>query len=341
VNDAPAIGGSYAAEVEHVVERVMDLPVEQVPQAAAAATAAGDVNRHMQQVDGVPTGDSLDEILRKIKTRVLEGGGIQKEHEDRHHRMGRLLVAAHTVFEQRPRRQGFYDWLDAMPEWERVTMLSNAMKETAIRCLGSVAQNKWLDKNRGRLDQQNLHPSVVKAFLRGVAYLDEKTRPSYRVDFRAGQAFYQGKLLDTTKMRTVFSGQGFGIWVLDPAGNFYAANHVLGQMHHSSFLSGGDIKAGGELKVKNGRIEFLSGKSGHYKPEMANLLGTLSVLQFQGVAVDGVRVLVWKKGNTRKPLLVSGTALMATHSQYELWGGMSDQDKQNLQLERWAAFGQA
>jgi len=279
--------------------------------------------------------DTLSKVLDKVGKRTLVEGHVQMERQDKRHRMGRLLAAAHDIYTQRKPAQAFYDWLDAMPEWERIVMLSNAIKQAGIRCQGSVQQNKWLDKNPHLLDQTNLNPSIVRAFLRGVAYLDSVTRPNYQVELRAGRAFYRGVLLDTSNMRTVFSGQGFGIWVMDPAGNLYAANHILGQMHHSSFLAGDEIRAGGELKVKNGKIELLSGKSGHYAPEMVNLVGALCVLKHQGVAVADIRVLVWRE---KTPKIVRGSQLLASAEGYVAWGGLSERQKLLLQQEQYAEF---
>jgi len=101
-------------------------------------------------------------------------------------------------------------------------------------------------------------------------------------------------------------------------------------------LSGNEIKAGGEFKAKNGRIELLSGKSGHYRPEMANLVGALNILKFRGVPIGEIRVVVWKDST---PALVTGAELLASPGQYKEWGHLNDQQKQWLQQENYGKFG--
>ena len=59
----------------------------------------------------------------------------------------------------------FYHWLDAMPDLERVMMVANADragKESAGMMRGSQTGN--------------IKPSMVKAFMKGVAYLDRAGR---------------------------------------------------------------------------------------------------------------------------------------------------------------------
>jgi hypothetical protein len=323
---------------EEEVEQAMAAPVEQVAKSSYCVEpeSAALIGNQLQEMEGRPEGQTLEQILEQISRRQLvKNHQVQLEHSDPRHRMGRLLDAAFSVYKTRkPHGQTLYEWLDAMPEWECIAMLSHAMKDADVVCLGSVAENRLVKKNPALLEQRNLKPSIVKSFKKGVAYLDAASRPSYHVEFKGGVAHYRGALLDTSGMSTVFSGRGFGIWVMDPDGNMYVANHVLGQMHHSSFLSGGEIKAGGELRVKRGQIEFLSGKSGHYKPGMENLVGALSLLRMKGIPVAQIRVLVWN-GRAR---LVAGSDLISKPQSYECWGFLSDDQKRQLQQGNYASF---
>jgi hypothetical protein len=316
----------------------MAAPVEDVAKSSYCGEpeSAALIGNQLQEMEGRSEGQTLEQILEQISRRPLvQNRQIQLEHSDPRHRMGRLLDAAFDVYKTRkPHGQKLYEWLDSMPEWECIAMLSNAMKEADVRCLGSIAENRLVSKNPALLEQRNLKPSIVRAFKKGVAYLDAASRPSYHVEFKGGVAHYRGALLDTSGMTTVFSGRGFGIWVMDPDGNMYVANHVLGQMHHSSFLAGGEIKAGGEIRVKRGQIEFLSGKSGHYQPGMGNLVGALNVMRIKGIPVAQIRVLVWKSGAK----LVAGSELISNSQSYECWGFLSDDQKRQLQQGNYAAF---
>ena len=107
-----------------------------------------------------------------------------------------------------------------------------------------------------------------------VEYLQGLT---YMVNFSSN-----GRLVDdagvpihTQEYKSVFSGEGWGIFVVSPAGDWYVKNHEAGKFHHSSFLGGGAVRAAGEIVVDNGTIRGLTAKTGHYwtTPElMLNLL---------------------------------------------------------------------
>jgi hypothetical protein len=86
---------------------------------------------------------------------------------------------------------------------------------------------------------------------------------------------------DTRALTTHFSGIGFAIFVVSPTGTFYSTNHVVNKFHHSTFLAGAPVMAAGEWAVFNGRILFMSHKTGHYKAGPDNLQNALKVLDRQ------------------------------------------------------------
>jgi len=252
------------------------------------------------------------------------------EREDRQHRIGDLLATAWGIYKTKHKygvQSDFFQWFDAIPEYDRIVMLSTDVRETGVVVHRQTGQEhlklnlkeefKSPDIARERL----LRPSVVKAFLRGVKYLDKATRPDYVVSFEGNIAKYRGGAFDTTAMQTVFSGKGFAIWVMDESGVLYAGNHIYGQMHHSSFLAGNDVLSGGEIRARNGKIEFLSGKSGHYQPPMQSLINALKKLENQAVELSGFHVLVWEKADL-KPSLVSAQKVVENGmALYDSWGG--------------------
>jgi hypothetical protein len=310
---------------------------------AEKALEAEEISQHITFIQGDSGGgspaadvDRWQQLLQGCsELGLLDNEEVKLERSDPKHRMGHLLAAALEIYnEKRPPSDSFLKWLDGMAEWDRVTMLSNAMKSYAVGVFGKKADRLALKRDPGVVDQMNLKPSMVKAFLTGVAYLDQATRPNYLVTFKAGLANYRGNLLDSTGMRTVFSGNGFGIWVMDSGGRMYAGNHVLGQLHHSSFLSGEKIRAGGELKAKNGTIEFLSGKSGHYQPPIANLVFAVKALEYHGVVISQMRVLVFKPA----PTIITGRQLLLNPGGYQAWGNLTDAHKQWLQQGNFDAF---
>jgi len=70
-------------------------------------------------------------------------------------------------------------------------------------------------------------------------------RECYRVTFDArGFAFNNdGTPFTTRHMQTAHSGNGWGVFVVDPNGKLYARSHQVGYFHHSTFLAGRPVAA--------------------------------------------------------------------------------------------------
>jgi hypothetical protein len=126
-----------------------------------------------------------------------------------------------------------------------------------------------------------------------VLYTDPSERWKYVALFREDRKLYHYKdpqpanpatddarmeLLSTYDWATVFSGKGFGIWVLSRLGMFYTARHEERKFHHSSFLGGARIKCGGEWAIQGGRLLYISHKTGHYRSSPMELQTALQVL---------------------------------------------------------------
>jgi hypothetical protein len=105
----------------------------------------------------------------------------------------------------------------------------------------------------------------------GVKYLTAEEREAFRIEVRDvgdGPLIYDawGKIYDTSHINpNLWTGERV-MYVMDSAGNFYAAPKVYGVLQHSSFFSGGPVAAAGELVARDGRIALLNRKSGHYVP---------------------------------------------------------------------------
>jgi len=85
--------------------------------------------------------------------------------------------------------------------------------------------------------------------------------------------------LDTRDMVTSFSGPGKGIYVMSQSGDIHVGSHAVGHRHHSSLLAAADTAAAGEIEVRQGRVVWLSNKSGHYRPNLKNLCQILHQVQ--------------------------------------------------------------
>lgn len=62
----------------------------------------------------------------------------------------------------------------------------------------------------------------------GVTYLSRAARRNYRVAIQQGTLVWRGRPLDMSALSTVFSGRGWGIWVMSPKKRFYTNSHLKG-----------------------------------------------------------------------------------------------------------------
>ena len=76
-----------------------------------------------------------------------------------------------------------------------------------------------------------------------------------------------GSPVDTRDSSTFASGTGVEIFVTDASGEPHMASHEIGSTHHSSLLAGEAVGVAGEMQVTDGKIDWVSNKSGHYLPD--------------------------------------------------------------------------
>jgi hypothetical protein len=207
------------------------------------------------------------------------------EKIDVNHRMGDYLAGAYAEFKSQPlKNANFWQWLTAQ----------------------SADDQKVKNWNPALFEQAQANPQwqqyYLKWFRKGVKYLaNEETRDRYRVEIDGGimkrkwkRGDAQRANFDTKKLiayiKTKYPGMNFqAIWVLSPADSFYSHVVKIGRFHHSSLLAGTAVKAAGEWGVEDGKLKWINGKSGHYRPELARFVAGLELLQNSGVvATDAV-----------------------------------------------------
>ncbi|KFF28053.1 hypothetical protein [Chryseobacterium vrystaatense] len=110
-------------------------------------------------------------------------------------------------------------------------------------------------------------------FEKGVKYLNEKERDAYEIFIQHNKIVdFEGKLFDTHG--SIFRPKvgdptktNMAIFVMSENGKIYVSkNYGYGEFHHSSFLSGKPISAGGEIYIERGIIKEITNDSGHYTP---------------------------------------------------------------------------
>jgi hypothetical protein len=172
--------------------------------------------------------------------------------------------------------------LEAMdPQHRPLALIDNLFFIEWISAATDLSFFEWMDTKSMALDK--------------VLYTDPSERWKYVALFPSDRKIHHYKdpqpvnpatedarkeLLSTTDNNwgTVFSGKGFAIWVLSRLGIFYTNKHELAKFHHSSFLAGGRIKAGGEWAIRNGRLLYITHKTGHYRSSPTELLTALRTL---------------------------------------------------------------
>ena len=152
--------------------------------------------------------------------------------------------------------------------------------------------------------RKKLLPNVTSAQLnalhRGLVYLSNSARASYRIEFEGGLLMWRGKPFDTGKMKSYWSPEGRAIYVVDKQGRFYAAEQHLpddrfddSRFHHSSFLAGAPVFGAGEMQVAAGKLDVLTAQSGHYRPTHKEMVQTVRRLSENGVRF--YRIALWAK----------------------------------------------
>jgi hypothetical protein len=145
-----------------------------------------------------------------------------------------------------------------------------------------VKLRQWLFRQHARIKPDG-HIDWSRS-VRKVEYDKEVRKQAMtRITVRGGLLVTaDGRPFDTTKMVTMFSGPGAAIYVMSVTGDLHVSSHSVGYRHHSSLLAGGTVAGAGELCVRQGRIVWLSNKSGHYLPQPINLLQTIVQLSRAG-----------------------------------------------------------
>ncbi len=144
-----------------------------------------------------------------------------------------------------------------------------------------------LDQYEGENDASNpnryFRPNTVE-------YLSSEDLEKHRL-FIKDDLIYSardGLPFDTTSAGTVWN-QGRAIYVMDQHGNLYASLvQQVGRFHHSSFLGGKPVASAGEIEVRDGVLNMINRKSGHYQPDAEQLSRIRGILEEQGLDTGNI-----------------------------------------------------
>jgi hypothetical protein len=79
------------------------------------------------------------------------------------------------------------------------------------------------------------------------------------------------------------------VWSRD--GFIFAGEHIGGQFHHSSLVSGKKVKCAGMINVLGGKVKLVDNDSGHYKPETRHLRTFVEFLDRQSAFTADARII--------------------------------------------------
>jgi hypothetical protein len=197
--------------------------------------------------------------------------------------MGDVLAKLLVAYKNEPDGTNlpFFQWLDSLSYFE----VCKKLKEQAF------CSTEWVRQ-------------FAPLFTKGVKYMDQMERNKHRVFINpsTGKIFRRRlETLDTTTQgfKTLFSGKGWGIWVMSPQAGLYTCSHIKGELQHSSLLAGGKVMGAGEWKVEGGVLKMISGKSGHYRCDIEMFHAALQRMEAMGVAMGNVDVILWLGGEPK------------------------------------------
>ena len=141
----------------------------------------------------------------------------------------------------------------------------------------------------------------------GVYYMNDVARRQFMLHFKKGRAYSMVNagddqmtpvLYDTVNEAThgQMAGQnilefGAAPFVMGPDGNILITGRELmrGEFKHTSFLAGGNVLAAGTMRCEDGKIKWISAKSGHYQPTARHMVTLLERLRAHQVDLSKVK----------------------------------------------------
>lgn len=175
--------------------------------------------------------------------------------------------------------------------------------------------------------RQGLTWSLLLGIVWGVWYCNDVERQHYRVHL--GHPVTRGddpepfdsvdlsRKLGLAGAVEASAGAMACIWVIDDLDaaepKMYSHICLIGRFHHSSFLGGADIGAGGEWEVRQGEVRLIGGSSGHYRPAPWRFMRALMILQRHNMIGDNTQVELF---DGRQPHPVPAKAYIARPQDY-------------------------
>jgi len=207
------------------------------------------------------------------------------------------MAFAQWMGEERNTNFPFFVWA------EDHYMCTEAMKDDLYRN-SSAATVKFsgLIAQKGHIQYKKSDEELAA----GILMLCADSSKLYAYNYRDNRGFIY-EVYDTTSTHRFSKGEGYQknigdisapVKVKAGAKNAYAwtkdkfvfaAAHRVGNLHHSSFVSGDAVRCAGMIGVENGKVTWVDNDSGHYQPTTQHLRNFVNHLAFHKVfAPDAV-----------------------------------------------------
>jgi hypothetical protein len=124
-----------------------------------------------------------------------------------------------------------------------------------------------------------------------VKYLTDAELPQYKVTIQDGKLYdANGNLFDTSRANT-WDGKKRAIFIIDEKGDMYVSNYQKAmEFHHSSLGQGKPVGMAGEIEVTNGKLNYMSNRSGHYHPTKEFMDQSIGHLSDQGLDFSSIKI---------------------------------------------------
>jgi hypothetical protein len=83
------------------------------------------------------------------------------------------------------------------------------------------------------------------------------------------------------------------IFVISPKGDIYIAEKQIGAFHHSSFLAGGAVLFAGSIGINEGRLEYFTDISGHYRPDPIHIYQAIVFFKRLQLLQENTKLCIW------------------------------------------------
>lgn len=267
------------------IERAVTKVQEQTPAPAASSPASEALDKveGKKNKKGVGKKSPKEKFHSAVKHakhlyKGVQGGAkamdeyYHSEYLDKEKRYGRAMVTFLNFWKASQSTDGFNEWMEHFEKGD-------------ISHLG-LSEIQLTDMQKEKVIGQDFKLLPISK----VTYLNDEERKAYRVKINKKEQFFytenEGKLLNTKDEHHPH------IFVIAPDESIYSGVYKKGTMNHSSFLSGAPVLAAGELYFKEGKLQTITDKSGHYQPTKEMMAKGLKILQKRGIDLSEVKLIL-------------------------------------------------